>query len=90
MLLGDKCPQGLTYVQQQRHMPSGKNKLERDFQISKHHYIETSIILFLIVLDKYNHNKVHQVRKIELVKTRCFGPKNGNAVIVDINNVNII
>ena len=30
---------GTHMVHQQRHMPSGKNKLERDFQISKHHLI---------------------------------------------------
>ena len=30
---------GTRMVHQQRHMPSGKDKLERDFQISKHHLI---------------------------------------------------
>ena len=32
ILLGDKCPL-VPRVHQQRHMPSGKNKLEPDFQI---------------------------------------------------------
>ena len=33
-----KCPRGhMTF--QQRHVPSGKNKLEGRFQISKHHFL---------------------------------------------------
>ena len=34
-----KVSSGSHMVIQQRHMPSGKNKLERDFQISKHYLI---------------------------------------------------
>ena len=38
VILLDKCPRRPT-VHQQRHMLSGKNTLERDFQISRHHLI---------------------------------------------------
>ena len=36
---------GTHMVHQQRHMLSGKNKLERDFQISKHHLISQREII---------------------------------------------
>ena len=36
---GRQMSSGTHVVHQQRHIPSGKNKLERDFKISKHHLI---------------------------------------------------
>ena len=62
---------GTHTVHQQRQMPIGKNKLERDFQISNHHFIshrKNKIMGYTIVSDnKPSSVALHQNHAIVLL-----------------------
>ena len=51
---------GTHMVHWQRHMPSGKNKLERYFQISKHHFISRSEYYHNVALRSFRVTHPHQ------------------------------
>ena len=46
-------------VHQKRYMPSRKNQLERDFQISNHHWLLLQGCITIVPANRAKRNKIH-------------------------------